>query len=54
MNRYLYAIVQGAKAGACEAPRLYFAPLIVLLAWMSRVSKKGARLQRLSRHPFDV
>lgn len=52
MNKYLHAIVSGAKASTYEAPRLYFAPIIVLLAWMLGVSERGAGLRRSTSSHF--
>ncbi len=41
MNKYMKAIWAGCVQGAKETPRGFFAPLIVLVRWMSRVSDEG-------------
>lgn len=39
MNKYLKAAVDGSLRGIRETPRLYFAPITALLAWMFRVTE---------------
>lgn len=41
MNENMKAFWEGCVRGAKEAPRGFFAPLIVLVRWMSRVSDEG-------------
>ncbi|UGB45432.1 hypothetical protein LQ772_15855 [Frateuria edaphi] len=39
MNTYLKAAVDGSLQGIRETPRLYFAPVTTLLAWMYQVTE---------------
>lgn len=45
MNKYLKAAVDGSLQGIRETPRLYFAPVTALAAWMYRVTE-SVRLKR--------